>query len=368
MFADFKARYAADKNIRALEGEAGLWNARSVGRRDFLAGLSALGAAALIPEAWSAAQTGAAAPARPFRIDTHHHFSVPGQVAELIARKTGQTPLIEWTPQKSIEDMDKGGVATAIVSISEPSVWFGDDAAARKMARECNDYGAKLVRDYPGRFGFFATVPLPDVDGSLREIEYALETLKADGVCVMSSYPGGKYLGEPAFVPVMDELNRRKAVVYCHPFRAACCQNLLSQGSGLGGELVNDTTRAITSILYSGTVVRCQDIRFIWSHGGGTAPYITGRLSGAARVLPKGLIYELQKFYYDTAQAFNPYTLPSFKKLVPSSHILFGTDFQFATGSASVAQGLIDNGGFTASELRAIDRDNALELFPRLKR
>jgi predicted TIM-barrel fold metal-dependent hydrolase len=344
-----------------------------VPRRGFLAGLAALGAAALIPEAWPAAQREAARTGqsplgpRPFRIDTHHHFSVPGQVAELIARKTGQTPLIEWTPQKSIEDMDKGGVATAIVSISEPSVWFGDDAAARKLARECNDYGAKLVRDFPGRFGFFATVPLPDVDGTLSEMAYALDTLQADGVCVMSSY-AGKYLGDPAFVPVMDELNRRKAVVYCHPFRAPCCQNLLPQGSGLGGELVNDTTRTITSVLYSATVERCPDVRFIWSHGGGTVPYITGRLSGASRVLPKGLIYELQKFYYDTAQTANPYTLPSFKKLVPASHILFGSDFPFFSGSAATAQGLIDNGGFTASELRAIDRDNALELFPRLKR
>jgi predicted TIM-barrel fold metal-dependent hydrolase len=115
-------------------------------------------------------------------------------------------------------------------------------------------------------------------------------------------------------------------------------------------------------------VTRCPDIRFIWSHGGGTVPFITSRLNGAAPKLPKGVIYELQKFYYDTAQAFNPYTLPSFKKLVPLSHIVFGTDFPLGGGTASgVAKGLLDNGGFTPSELRAIDRDNALELIPRLK-
>ena len=351
------------KNMDAVEGESGRSHSGGVPRREFLIGLAALGAAALLPQARSAAQTGAA-PIRPFRIDTHHHFSAPGFVAAIRARNTGQTPLMEWTPQKSIEDMDKGGVATAILSISEPNVWFGDDAAARQLARECNDYGARLMADHPGRFGFFAALPLPDVDGALREIAYALDTLQADGVCMMTSHHG-KYPGDPAFAPVMDELNRRKAVVYSHPSRAACCQNLLPQGSGLEGELVQDTTRAITSVLFSGTVVRCPDIRFLWSHGGGTAPYITSRLSGAAAKLPKGLIYELQKFYYDTAQAFNPYTLPSFKKLVPVSHILFGTDFPFGAGSASVAQGLRENGEFSASEMRAIERENALGLFPR---
>lgn len=362
---DPKVKSAAFRNIPAVLEQAGTPHLGVVLRRDFLIGLAALGVTSLIPEAAMAAQTQETAPAGPRRIDVHHHFSPPGFIAEIKARKTGQTALMEWTPQKSIEDMDRGGVAAAVMSVSEPSVWFGDDAAARKLARECNDFGAKCVRDYPGRFGVFATLPLPDVDGALREIEYCFDTLKVEGACVMTSY-AGKYLGDPAFAAVMDELNRRKAVVYCHPFRAACCQNLLPGGNGLGGELVNDTTRTITSVLYSGTVTRCPEIRFIWSHGGGTVPYITGRLSGAARQLPKGLIYELQKFYYDTAQAVNPYTLPSFKKLVPVAHILFGTDFPFVTAETT-AQGLRDNGEFSASELRAIERDNARALFPRLK-
>ena len=335
-------------------------------RRDFLAGLATLGVGALLPELSWAGQGRAPAPGGIGRIDVHHHFSAPGFVAEIRARKTGQTALMEWTPQKSIDDMDKGGVATSIVSISEPNVWFGDNGKARALARECNEYGAKLVSDHPRRFGFFAAIPLPDVDGALKEIEYAMDTLKADGVCMMTSH-AGKYPGDPAFVPVMNELNRRKAVVYSHPARHECCQNLLPQGRGLGGELPHDTTVAITSVLYGATVVRCPDIRFIWSHGGGTVPYITGRLSGAEQFLPKGLIYELQKMYYDTAQAYNPYTLPSFKKLVPASHILFGTDFPFGGGSREVGSGLQQNSDFTAQELRMIDRENALALFPRLK-
>jgi 6-methylsalicylate decarboxylase len=337
-------------------------------RRDLLVGMAAMGAAAILPDLGSAAQTNPPAAPRPFRIDTHHHFTVPKLVAESTAKGITQAGLQDWTPQKSLDQMDKGSVATAIVSISDPGVWFGDNAAARALARECNEYGAKLIKDYPGRFGLFATLPLPDVDGSLLELEYAMDTLKADGACVLSSYQG-KYLGNPAFAPLMEELNRRKAVVFCHPFCAACgTPTPLSDGQNRGVEFVFDTTRTILSLLSTGTVTRCPDIRFIWSHGGGTVPYITSRLSGAASNLPKGLIYELQKFYYDTAQAFNPYTLPSFKKLVPASHILFGTDFPLGGGSAlAVSRGLVDNGGFTEGELRGIDRDNALELLPRLK-
>lgn len=336
-----------------------------VPRREFLLGLGALGASALIPELTSA-QTGDAAPSRPLRIDTHHHFTVPGLRAEVT--KAGQQPLLNWTPQTSLDDMDKGGVATAILSVGDPGLWFGDNQAARKLAREVNEYAAKLVRDYPGRFGMFVGLPLPDVEGALRELEYGLDTLHADGVCVLSSYQGN-YLGNPLFAPLMDELNRRKAVVYCHPLCAACAaQPALKDGQARGVEFVLDTTRTILSVLASGTVTRCPDIRFIWSHGGGTVPYITTRLAGAAPKLPKGVIYELQKFYYDSAQAFSPYTMPSFKKLVPVSHIVFGTDFPLGGGTAAaVAKGLMDNGGFTPSELRAIDRDNALELLPRLK-
>jgi predicted TIM-barrel fold metal-dependent hydrolase len=343
-------------------------NPGTVSRRDVLCGIAALGASALLPEFGSAAQTGSTAATRPFRIDTHHHFSVPKLIADAAAEGVTQPGLQDWTPQKSLDAMDKGGVATSILSISDPGVWFGDNAAARSLARECNDYAAKIMKDFPGRFGLFATLPMPDVEGSLREIEYAFDTLKVDGACLLSSYEG-KYLGNPAFAPLMEELNRRKAVVFCHPFCAACgTQTVLSDGQNRGVEFVFDTTRTIVSLLSNATVTKCPDIRFIWSHGGGTVPYITSRLNGVAQKLPNGLIPELQKFYYDTAQAFNPYTLPSFKKLVPTSHILFGTDFPLGGGQVTaVSKGLIDNGGFSDSELRAIDHENALELIPRLK-
>jgi predicted TIM-barrel fold metal-dependent hydrolase len=355
-------------SIHEVDGKPHRTSSRAVSRRDLLCGIAALGASTILPEFSSAAQTGTAAAPLPFRIDTHHHFTVPKLIAESTAKGVNQVGLQDWTPQKSLDQMDKGGVATSIVSISDPGVWFGDNTAARALARECNEYAVRMIKNYPGRFGLFATLPLPDVDGSLLELEYALDTLKADGACVLSSY-GGKYLGNPAFTPLMEELNRRKTVVFCHPYCAACgTETVLLDGQNRGVEFVFDTTRTIVSLMANGTVTKFPDIRFIWSHGGGTVPYITSRLNGVAPQLPKGVIYELQKFYYDTAQAFNPYTLPSFKKLVPTSHILFGTDFPLGGGSGlAVSKGLIDNGGFSESELRAIDRENALELLPRLK-
>jgi predicted TIM-barrel fold metal-dependent hydrolase len=338
----------------------------TVDRREFLAGVAALGVATMIPEVPSWAQSSTAA--RPFRIDTHTHFSTAKLFDLATARGVNQATLKDWTPEKMLAQMAEGAVATSILSISDPGVHFGDDMAARALARECNEYAARVVRDYPGRFGFFAVLPLPDVEGALREAEYALDTLKADGIGVLSSYEG-KYLGNPAFAPLMDELNRRRSVVYCHPFCAACgVQTTLTDAQNRGVEFVFDTTRTILSLLQTATVERCPNISFIWSHGGGTVPFITSRLQGAGQKLSKGLMYELQRFYYDTAQAFNPYTMPSFKKMVPVSQILFGTDYPLGGGSAAiVSKGILENGGFTMAELRAIDRDNALRLLPRLR-
>lgn len=305
------------------------------------------------------------------RIDVHHHLAPPRWIADVvIGRNTGQRPLADWTPQRAIEDMDRGGVATAIVSISEPSVWFGDNEAARRLARECNEYGARLMADHPGRFGLFAILPLPDVEGSLKEIAYALDTLHADGICLMTSYQS-KYLGDPSFAPVMDELNRRKAVVFTHPVRPDCCRNLVPDVAEPVIELATDTTRTVASLLFSGTVTRCPDIKFIWSHGGGTIPFLAMRFVGWANArkdlaarLPKGPLAELKKFYYDTAQAAHPYALASLMRLVEPTQVVFGTDFPFVA-AATTAAGLKDF-GFSEDKLALIERGNAVTLLPRL--
>ncbi len=328
-----------------------------VTRRKFLASLGALGAVGILPGPRSGGQAPNRVTAKPHRIDVHHHFSSPGFIAAISARKTNQRPLELWTPEKSIEDMDKNGVATSMISTSEPSVWFGDNEAARKLARECNEFGARLMADHPGRFGMFSTLPLPDVDGALREIDYCQDKVKADGVCLMTSYQG-KYPGDPVFEPVMSELNRRKAVVLFHPVKAECCKDLQPEmGAGLI-ELGTETTRAIASVLFDGTTARYPDIRFIFSHGGGTMPYLMTRFTSLAarpdmaKRLPNGLLYEVQKLYYDTANFYGPYSWPTMLKLVPTPHILFGTDFPFSS-AGEVAKGLSD-AGISAGDLRAI--------------
>jgi predicted TIM-barrel fold metal-dependent hydrolase len=307
--------------------------------------------------------------AQAHRIDVHHHHTPPPYVTALTTKNV-PGPVRDWTPEKSLADMDKAGVATALTSITTPVLRFLDETGARKVARECNEYSAKLARDSRGRFGVFAAMPMPYVDATLQEIAYTLDTLKADGIGLLTSY-GDKWLGDPAFAPVMDELNRRRAVVYTHPTTANCCGNLIPDVPESIIEWGTDTTRTIASLVFSGTAARCRDMKIIFSHGGGTMPFLTERFvrlpvinKTVAPRVPNGVEYELKRFYYDTAQAAHPFALASLLKLVPVSQVVFGTDFPYRTGAEHV-KGLTDY-GFSAKDLQAIDRDNALRLLPRL--
>ncbi len=338
-------------------------------RRSVLSGgLAAIVGAGLARSA-AAQQPGAAA--KPHRIDVHHHIAPPTYVTEIAGRNLIAPPTRNWTLAKSIEDMDKAGVATSITSVTTPGLYFADTALARRLARECNEYAAKIAVDHPGRFGMFAMLPLPDIDGSLAELAHGLDVLKADGVSLFTSY-GSKWLGDPAFIPVMDELNRRGAVVYTHPRTADCCRNLIPGIPDPVIEYGTDTTRTIASLVFSGGAHKYRNIKFIFSHAGGTMPFLTERFvrlpiidkSLQARV-PEGVLPELKRFYYDTAQAAHPMALASLLKLVSVSQVVFGTDYPFRT-SLDHVKGLTEY-GFSAADLRAIDRDNALALIPRLK-
>jgi predicted TIM-barrel fold metal-dependent hydrolase len=211
---------------------------------------------------------------------------------------------------------------------------------------------------------------LPDVEASLEEIAYAYDTLRADGVGLFTSY-NDVWLGNPAFRPVMEELNRRKAVVTVHPTAADCCRNLqyAPEVAPSSIEYGTDTTRALMGIAFSGDAVRFPDIRFIWSHAGGSVPFLAGRIERAAAratdALPDGFTSELKKFYYDTAGAANRGSLVSLLELVATTQIVFGTDFPPGDTSAAVARALDETGLFNEDDLRAINRDNVVKLLPR---
>jgi predicted TIM-barrel fold metal-dependent hydrolase len=311
------------------------------------------------------------AQAKPHRIDVHHHVVPPSwlQAMNLIGRSN--PPLINWSVQKSLEDMDNGGVATSIVSPTSPQVTPLSKEAAVHIAREANEFGVKMMADHPGRFGVFATLPLPYIDEALKEIAYVFDTLNVDGIGMMTSY-GDKWLGYSYFDPIWQELNRRKAIVYTHPTDANCCVNLVQGEAPSGIEWGTDTTRSLINLIFSGTTQKYPDIKFIWSHGGGALVAFAERfLIQWANTPPyKGkftsqqIQTELNHFYYDTAQVSLAGTLAALAKLVPVSQIVYGTDFPYRT-AADHTKGV--NTTFSGDDLKAVDRENALRLIPRLK-
>ncbi len=271
-------------------------------------------------------------------VDLHHHVLPPDYVRRLGDRLgfqglRGTTP--DWSPEISLAAMERNGIAKAVTSVSAPGFWFGDPGETKELTRACNEYAAALVRAHPGRFGFFAALPLPDVDASLAEIAHACDVLAADGIALMSNY-GGRYPGDAAFSPVLDALNRRGAAVFIHP-----------TGAGYGRymeaippptlEFPFDTTRAVTSLLYGGVLARCPDVRFVLPHAGGTVPFLAHRIARltinpafAATVPQGGVIEALRRLYYDTALSANELAFAPLLKLADPARIVFGSDYPHA--------------------------------------
>lgn len=340
-------------------------------RRQFMAGLGAIGAATALPAPTVLGQ------GKSKLIDTHHHFYPPAYqkaIAEWeTQRKVPAFPgIAEWTREKAVAAMDKNGITNAVLSLpSTPGLWFdAGPESAKNMVRICQDFAAEMRKDYPGRFGIFAPLSMLDVDVTLKEIEYAFDTIKANGVNLQSNY-GDKWLGDPFFKPILEELNRRKAVAYVHPLAAACCGRLSVGAFPAVIEVPHDTTRTVTSLLLSGSFARYRDIKWLFSHAGGTIPMMAGRIDAfygkrpnLKEFAPDGIFAEFRRLYYDTANASSAPAMAALLKLVPASQVTYGTDYPYfpldqITGLRTL--------GIPSDQVRAIESGNAMRLVPQLK-
>ncbi|HVY81827.1 MAG TPA: amidohydrolase family protein [Steroidobacteraceae bacterium] len=329
-------------------------------RRHLLASLAATAAAWSLPA--SGASSGARSPGR--IVDVHAHYYPP------VLKALGLPgPMNAWSLQRHMEEMDAAGVTRSLFSLTTPGIVAKGDEG-RKLTRESNEYAAKTCAEQRGKLGFFTYVQLEDLDVALQELEYGLDVLKAQGVGLFTSY-GNRWLGDPYFDPVFAELERRKAIVYVHPTGPACCSRLLP---GLFDTLIEygtDTTRAIASYIYRGAARRFPNVRMIWSHSGGTMPFLIERFDGedrseaAKRAAPEGFRAAAGRFFYDIAQASNSVATTALRSVVPVNHIVFGTDYPFRTPLEHVTA-LQESGVFSRSELNGVYRGNVEQFLPAL--
>ncbi|RZU37513.1 aminocarboxymuconate-semialdehyde decarboxylase [Streptomyces sp. BK022] len=307
------------------------------------------------------------------RVDVHTHV-VPPFWGDALPSHGGDpsgwaTPA--WSPEAHLAYMDDQKIATSVLSLTAPSVVGWQGQARRDMARGVNEYVAELVGRYPDRFGNFATVPLPDVEGAVAEAEYALDELGADGVVLLSNYEG-VYLGDARYAPLWEALNRRSAVVFIHPGHP-----LVSPLPEVPGPLVDypyDTTRNAVQMVFSGVLNRYPDAKIILAHAGGFVPYAVMRFCELQPALdPEGptteeLLAKFRLFYWDTALSSGPDAFPSFLAFADHERILFGSDFPYAPAPVAAAfNRLLDTrSGLTDEQKTAFDHGNAKRIFGRL--
>ncbi|MBV8454308.1 MAG: amidohydrolase [Deltaproteobacteria bacterium] len=312
------------------------------------------------------------------RIDVHAHYLPPGYretaMAALKGVPDGMPRMPDWDPETTIAMMDRQGIATAMLSVSSPGVHFGNDDAARGLARSVNEFAARNVQDHHGRFGLFASLPLPNIDAALEEISYAFDVLKVDGFIMLTNL-GGIYLGNAKFDPIFDELNRRSAVVFIHPTSPPCWEHIALGFPRPMIEFPLDSTRAVTNLAMSGTLERCPNIQLIVPHAGGTLPFLARRIAAVTSLTnpegqrgpSSGFIAALQQLFYDTAGSSGDNAISSLLTLVDSSRILYGSDYPFTpeTVVEAMIKELNSSHLLNADDRRAIEHGNAMTLFAR---
>jgi len=327
-------------------------------RRQMLLGLSALAA---VPSIGLTADSRRKGPI----IDVHAHFQ-----PEVLRALGTPGPMNAWSLQKHMDDMGAAGVTRSMVSITTPGLPAGE--RGRTLARGINEEAARLAADHRDSIGYFLALPMDDPDAALKEIEYGYDVLKAPGVGLYTSY-GAEWLGDKRFNPVFEELNRRKAVVYVHPTTANCCTRLIPEVADTVVEFGTDTTRAIASYVYRGAAHRYPDVRMIWSHSGGTMPFLVERFDFIDRnpntkvQAPDGFRAAAARFFYDIAQSTAAAPSRALRQVVPVERLVFGSDYPFRTSLEHV-QGLEAAKVYTGSELKGIYAGNVGRFLPELLR
>ena len=301
------------------------------------------------------------------RIDVHQHILPPFWVDQLRTRDLIRRRW-PWSPQSAIEFMDGRNIQTGVVSLPPPALSEWTLASRPDIARRVNDYTAEVVREHRQRFGFFATLPLPDIDGSLEELTYTFDTLKADGVIVLSNYDD-QYPAAVAFEPLWQELDRRAAVVFIHPTFPAIRELKLTRAPIV--DFPFDTTRTAVNLVLSGVLSRYPAIKFILSHAGGFLPYAVDRFASMAsedsgnKVSSEEFLAIFRRFYFDTALSSSTFTLSCLTIFAERSHILYGSDFPYVPTDEHYTPNLDSSMVLTQQSKAAIARDNAEVLFPR---
>ena len=307
------------------------------------------------------------------RIDTHHHMIPRGYrkvLREAGIDDAGGRAVPEWSPEGSLETMAEVHIATAVLSVSAPGTTFLPAAAdAAALARDLNDYSADVVAARPDRFGFFATVPMPHVDAAAAEAVRALDDLDADGVVLLANH-AGVYIGEEGQDDLFAALESRSALVFIHP--AELPGPTVPGIAPWATDFLLDTTRAAYLLVRNGIRQRYPNIKFILSHAGGFVPYAGYRMAMGITADtgrdPAQSLDEFSSFYFDTALSSTAAALPSLLAFAKPGHITFGSDWPFAPLEVAklFAAGLESYPGIDADTLAAIERTNALTLFPRL--
>jgi 6-methylsalicylate decarboxylase len=310
----------------------------------------------------------------PSVVDVHAHFLTPGYVDA--ARQAGhQLPdgmpaWPSWSARDHLELMDRDGIARSLLSISSPGVHFGDDRQARELARRTNEYGAQVVRENPGRFGLFAALPLPDVEGALAELDHALGALRADGVAIETN-AAGAYLGDPRWEQLWQELDRRGTVVFVHPTSPPDWRSVALGRPRPMIEFLFDSARTVTDLIFGGVFVRHPRIRFVFTHTGGVLPMLVDRIELFRRTFspqgPDGLPSageQLRGLWFDTAGTPVPQQLPALTAVVGTERVLYGSDYCFTPPAAVAAQlaSLDADGTALGPDWRALTTANAERL------